>query len=135
MPIQDTLDTEERRRGLTLASWNVGGLNNPIKRGKALAHLKSLSQDIIFLRETHMKNYSHTRLKCKWIWNICHSSFPAKARDTAIMIRKGIPFIHKATISDKEGRFLMSFCDWGNIFYTSHLIEHICTQCRQSIIL
>lgn len=36
-----------------------------------------------------------------------NSSFNVKARGTAIMIRTGFPFIHKDTISDKEGRFLI----------------------------
>lgn len=106
IPTQDGLDGGGRR-GLTLASWNVRGLNSPIKRGKVFAHLKSLSPDIIFLQETHLKNDSHARLRCKWIGNIYHSSFPARARGTAIMMRKNIPFIHEATIADKEGRFLI----------------------------
>lgn len=107
MPIRDDLNIEERKRGLTLASWNVRGLNNPIKRGKAFAHLKSPSTDTIFLQETHLKNDSYSRLRCRLIGNIYHSSFPAKGRGTEIRMRKGIPFIHKATISDKEGRFLI----------------------------
>lgn len=103
MPIQNDLNTREGRRGVTLASWNVRGLNNPIKRGKIFAHLKSLAPDLIFLQETHLKKDSHIRLRCKWINNVYHSSFNFKARGTAIMIRKGVPFIHKDTISDKEG--------------------------------
>ena len=45
--------------------------------------------------------------KCKWINKIYHSSFNVKARGAAIMVRKGVPFIHKDTISDKEGRYVM----------------------------
>lgn len=101
------MNTKEPRKGLTLASWNVRGLNNPIKRGKVISHLKSLGPDLIFLQETHLKKNSHIRLKCKWINNISHASFNVKARGTAILIRKGVPFIHKDTISDTEGRFLI----------------------------
>lgn len=33
---------------LNFCSWNVNGINEPVKRGKVLAHLKSLKADIIF---------------------------------------------------------------------------------------
>lgn len=107
MSNQNDLNTGDRRRGLTLASWNVCGLNSRTKRGKVFAYLKSLSPDIIFLLETHLKNYTHTRLKCKGIGNVYHSSFPAKARGTAVMIMKGILFIHKTTVSDEVGKFIL----------------------------
>lgn len=34
------------KRGLIFTSWNIRGVNNPVKRGKVLAHLKSLNSDI-----------------------------------------------------------------------------------------
>lgn len=55
MPIQDDLNTGEGRRGLTLASWNVCGLNNPIKKVKVFAHPKSLAPDLTFLPETKVE--------------------------------------------------------------------------------
>lgn len=67
MAIPDDRNIEDKCRGQTFASWNVQGLNNPIKRGKDFVHLKSLSPDIIFLQETHLKNDSHTGLICKCI--------------------------------------------------------------------
>lgn len=43
-------------RNVTFVSWNVRGLNNPVKRGKVLSHLKTLGLDIVFLQETHLKD-------------------------------------------------------------------------------
>lgn len=58
---------KERMGEIIVSSWNVKGINEPIKRGKVLAHLKSLNSGIIILQETHLKKDSHLRLKCKWI--------------------------------------------------------------------
>lgn len=46
-------------RDLQLISWNVKGLGRAAKRGKVFKHLKSLSADIIFLQETHIKTTMH----------------------------------------------------------------------------
>lgn len=98
---------EKRRDDITFCSWNVNGINEPVKRGKVLAHLKSLQVDIIFLQETHLKNDSHARLRCRWIQHIYHSNFSVKARGTAILIRRGVPFKHLSTIVDRDGRYVI----------------------------
>lgn len=103
----DDVATKMKVKGITLCSWNIKGANEPIKQGKILSHLKSLSVDIIFLQETHLKNDSHNRLRCRWIGQLYHSNFLSKAWGTAILIRKGIPFKHKETIVDKEGRYII----------------------------
>lgn len=92
---------------LNFSTWNVKGRNEPVKRGKILSHLKSLFSDIMFLQETHLKRTAQVRLRCKWIGQIYHSNFSAKSRGTAILIRKGVPFKHNLTISDKEGRYVI----------------------------
>lgn len=106
------------KRDLTFTSWNTRGLNEPVKRGKILSHLKSIGSDIMFLQETHLKNNSHFRLKAKWIGAVYHSTFPCKSRGTAILIRRGIPFIHKNSITDKEGRYLIVVGELYNIHLT-----------------
>ena len=82
-------------------------MNHPIKRGKVLSHLKTLNSDIMFLQETHLKNDAHSRLRSNWIGQIFHSTFSAKARGTAILICKGIPFKHKSSTIDRDGRFVI----------------------------
>lgn len=103
----NNLNVKGASSSLNFSTWNVKGLNEPVKRGKILSHLKSLSSDIMFLQETHLKRYAHVRLRCKWIGQIYHSNFSAKSRGTAILIRKGVPFKHNQTISDKEGRYVI----------------------------
>lgn len=99
--------TSSNRQGFVFASWNVKGLNHPVKRNKVLSHLKSLSADVIFLQETHLKSDSKDKLKCRWIGNVYQSNFSVKARGVAILIRKGVPFKLKTLKTDKEGRYII----------------------------
>lgn len=48
-------------------SWNVKGLNGPVKRTKVFSHLKQLKPDILFLQETHLRVEDHNRLNRNWI--------------------------------------------------------------------
>lgn len=47
-------DNPKEKKNLVFSIWDVRGVNNPVKRGKALSHLKSLTSDIMFLQETHL---------------------------------------------------------------------------------
>lgn len=100
---------------LTFCSWNVNGINEPVKRGKVLSHLRELQADVIFLQETNLKNEAHGKIRTKWISQVYHSKFSAKARGVAIIIHKNVPFLHKSTIADKEGRYILVI---GEIHFT-----------------
>ncbi len=108
LTMQDTMNNSTRGiKNLTFSSWNVCGLNNLVKRGKVLSHLKTLTSDIMFLQETHLNNNWHGRLRAKWIGEIYHSAFSSKARGGAVLIRRNVPFLPKKTIADKEGRYII----------------------------
>lgn len=94
-------------RVLQLCSWNVKGLGSAVKRGKVFKHLKSLSADIIFLQETHIKSTMQHRLKCNWIAQIYQSTFTSHARGVAILFRKNIPFQVTSVVNDPLGRYIM----------------------------
>lgn len=83
------------------------GLNSPIKRGKVYTHLKKLGSEVIFLQETHIKNTAKFSIKAPWMSQVYQSNFSCKARGVAIIIKKSVPFIHKQTIKDKNGRYLV----------------------------
>ena len=112
------MNSTKERKNLTFSSWNVRGVNNPVKRGKVLSHLKTLASDIMFIQETHLNNKSHGRLRTKWIGEIYHSAFSSKARGAAILIRKGVPFLQKKTITDKEGRYVIVIGEIQNVSLT-----------------
>lgn len=92
---------------IRLISWNVRGMNSPVKRGKVFTHLKSLCGDIYFLQETHIKKSAVKQLQPAWASQIFQSNFSTKARGVAILIRKNVPFVHTQTISDQNGRYLV----------------------------
>lgn len=103
-------------------SWNVKGLNGPVKRGKILSHIKNLKTDIVFLQETHLRNSDQLRLKKHWVGQIFHSSFNTKARGTAIIIHKKIQFTSSGFISDPQGRFVLVS---GKLFHTQVILVNI----------
>ena len=98
---------DDTRGGVSMVSWNVRGMGHPIKRAKVFSHLKSLSADIAFLQETHIRPSERNRLRCRWADQIFQSAFSSKARGVAIIIKKNIDFKHVSTISDPNGRFLI----------------------------
>lgn len=49
----------------------------------------------------------HTRLRKNWIGQIYHSTFQAKARGTAILIHKSVPFICSSVLADPNGRYII----------------------------
>ena len=74
-----------------IITWSVRGLNHPVKRKKALTHLRNLSAGIAFIQETHFKNSDNARLKCGWVGQLFHSTFQGRARGVAILIKKESP--------------------------------------------
>ena len=92
---------------LKFVSWNVKGLNHPVKRRKVFSHIKQLKADIAFLQETHIRCFDNSRLLSKWAAQHFHSSFAAKARGVSILINSNIPFELHNKISDTNGRFII----------------------------
>lgn len=75
-----------------------------LKHNKVLGHRRKLGIHIIYFQETHLKVVDHARLRKNWIGKIYHSTFQAKARDTAILIHKSVPFICSNVLADPNGR-------------------------------
>lgn len=92
---------------ITLASWNVRGLNSQVKRAKVFSYLRSISADIIFLQETHIKNGEQNRFKCNWISQVFQSTFTCRARGVSILFRNSVPFKHISTLTDPNGRYVL----------------------------
>lgn len=92
---------------LKLVSWNVKGLNHPVKRKKVFSHLKQLKTEIAFLQETHIRCSDNSRLLTGWLGQGFHSSFQAKARGVSILIGQDVSFELHNVISDKFGRYVI----------------------------
>lgn len=92
---------------LNFMSWNVKGLNHPVKRRKVLSHLKQFKTAIAFLQETHIRSSDNPRLMSRWAGRHFHSTFQAKARGVSILINQDVSFEHHSVVSDTNGRYVV----------------------------
>ena len=72
-----------------------------------LSHLRQIQADVNFLQETHLKDEAHNKIRARRINQVHHFKFTAKARGAAMIISKNVPFLHKSTIADKDGSYIM----------------------------
>lgn len=107
---------------VTFISWNVRGVNQPLKCNRVLSHLLNLKGSVVFLQETHLKDADQQRLKRSWVGQIFHSKFNARARGTAILINKNTPFIVSGTMADSNGRYTIVT---GSPFNTPLILANI----------
>lgn len=93
---------------IRLASYNVNGVLNPIKRDKILNKMKKDRVGILFLQETHLTENEHEKLKRKGYNQIFSASYKSgHRRGVAILISGSISFEEVAVVGDKEGRYIL----------------------------
>lgn len=105
-PIMSSSDTV-KGPSTKFVSWNVRGLNHPVKRSKVFSHLNKLKAEVIFLQETHLCTKDIPKLKRGPISQIYHSDLNSKFRGAAILIGKNVQFVSNRVIGDKNGRFVI----------------------------
>ena len=74
---------------------------------KVFTHLNDLQADICLLQETHLSDSDQNKLKSSQFTHSFSSHYNSKQRGVCILINKRISFIHNATITDPEGRFII----------------------------
>uniref|UniRef100_A0A8C8E244 Reverse transcriptase domain-containing protein n=1 Tax=Oryzias sinensis TaxID=183150 RepID=A0A8C8E244_9TELE len=93
---------------LTIISYNVKGLGNPIKRKKILLQLKHYRCQIALLQETHLTDDEHQKLKRSWADKVYYSSHcSGRKRGVAILIHRQVNFTETKVHKDREGRFIL----------------------------
>lgn len=107
---------------LNFVSWNVKGLNHPVKRKKTLVHLKHRRAGITFLQEIHLRRSDHSHLKCGWVGQLFHSTFQAKVRGVAILINKDVAFTPSDSIADSNGHYIIVT---GQLYNTKVILANI----------
>ena len=117
-----TLYTGFMGNPFNFVSWNVKGLNHPVKRKKIFPHLKQLKTDIVFLQETYVHSSDNSRLKACWAGQHFHSTFQAKARGVSILVAKHISFEPNNVTADKNGRFVIVS---GKLFNTKVILANV----------
>ena len=57
---------EVQTERIGIASLNVNGMQNPIKRNRIFKHFKNTNIDIICLQETHIEQKDFALTKSEW---------------------------------------------------------------------
>ncbi|XP_063794680.1 olfactory receptor 6C74-like [Pseudophryne corroboree] len=100
-----------------IVSWNVEGLNSPIKHKKVVAHLFCLSPQVVFLQETHWMHNSPMSLKANWIGECVSAPYTNKTRGVAILFDRNLQFSILKKYIDPEGRFILLDVSFDNMVY------------------
>lgn len=91
---------------LIVVSYNVHGLNPPIKRKSVFNQLKKMQCSIALLQETHLSESEHIKLRREWV-NLVYSASNGKKRGVAILINRNLAFNAEKVIQDKSGQYVM----------------------------
>uniref|UniRef100_A0A672QA92 exodeoxyribonuclease III n=1 Tax=Sinocyclocheilus grahami TaxID=75366 RepID=A0A672QA92_SINGR len=86
-------------------SWNVRGLNSPIKRTKCLEFLKRKNISIALIQETHLKMSDIHRFQNRCYKCVVHSSASNKSKGVAILVDRKLGVTIDKCGKDSEGRF------------------------------
>lgn len=54
-------------KAVKFTSFNVNGLNGPVKRKREYDYLKKLKTEIGFIQESHLSKTEHEKLKREWV--------------------------------------------------------------------
>ena len=97
----------DQGRALNLITWNVHGLNHPIKRKKIITFIKSKRCDIAFLQETHLLSQESRKLCRDWVGYVSASCGSSRSRGVAILVHKQLQFKCIRESRDEVGRVLL----------------------------
>lgn len=104
---------------LKCVSYNVNGLNHPIKRKKILTQLKRLGCLIGLLQETHLNEKEHAKLKRDWVGQEFSASFENhKKRGVTILCHKSVCLAPEKVLQDKTGRRIIVKGSIGDVAVT-----------------
>ena len=92
---------------LSIATLNVSGLNDLIKRCRVSDWIKKQDPFICCLQETHFRQKDTYSLKIKVWRTIYHSNGPQKKAGVAILISDKLKFIPKTVVGDEEGHYII----------------------------
>lgn len=95
-----------RMNGVTIASWNVNGLNNPFKRRLVFDKLRKSRAQIFLLQETHSSIQTSKLWKQEWGGDIFFNHGSQSSRGTAFLVDRQTSFKVLKMVSDDDGRFM-----------------------------
>lgn len=93
--------------GLHAITWNVNGLNSPIKRTRCLEYLHSKKVKLAIIQETHLKSCDVHRFQNRRYKILSSSCAPNKTRGVLILAARSLQITVHHTYSDGHGRFTL----------------------------
>ena len=106
------------RMNLSIATVNVRGLAQDVKRRKMFHYFHCKEIDIVMLQETHSCKSKSKIWKSEWGGCAYFSHGDTNARDVAILIRKNVEVKVIREHKDKEGRILILEIVSNNMNFT-----------------
>lgn len=92
-----------QNRSLKIASFNINGVLNPVKRGKILSKLRKDKIQIAFLQETHLSDSEHTKLNKSGFKHVYFSSHRSGKRRGVAILSNTVNYEHRTqTNNDKQ---------------------------------
>ena len=104
---------------LNFITYNIRGINNPIKRKKILGQLNRFHCSVALIQETHLSETEHLKLKREWVDQVYSASYGRKKkRGVAILFNKSVYYNNEKIFQDDEGRYVMVIGTIGGIKIT-----------------
>lgn len=93
--------------GINIVTYNVRGINSPIKCANIMGELRSLKAEVVLLQETHLYLGKSKRIATSEFPYWIYGDSPIRgAKGVAIGFAKGVGFTIEERVIDPEGRFL-----------------------------
>ncbi len=118
---------------INILSWNVNGLNSPVKRTKCLDYL-SKRVSIALIQESHLKSVDVHRFQNRYFKVISASSAVNKTKGVLIFIKRNSGFSIIRTGGDTEGQITYAVVSLNNTKY-AFMSVYPPTECDSSFFL
>uniref|UniRef100_A0A8C2C1Q9 exodeoxyribonuclease III n=1 Tax=Cyprinus carpio TaxID=7962 RepID=A0A8C2C1Q9_CYPCA len=100
--------------GLYIISWNVRGLNSPIKRTRCLEFLHRKSVSIALIQESHLRSVDVHRFQNKQFKLVAHSCADTKTTGVLILVRRKLQISIDYTENLMNGRCVCALVEINN---------------------
>ncbi len=104
-------------KDFNVISWNVNGLNSPVKRTKCLDYLHRKRADIALIQESHFRASDVTRCQNRHFKIIASSSHTNASRGVIILQNRRFPFLIEKSGGDEYGWIVYIYASgsWNNL--------------------
>ena len=92
-----------------IASFNVNGLRQTLKRKTIFHYLKQEHYDMILLQETHSTSSDEKQWECKWGGHILFAHGESHIKGVAILFTKNLKVEFGSKYSNSDGRVLLLY--------------------------